>query len=301
MILKEGGNATSKWGTTRATQRDVQVAVQKVATVLGIPTTEVQAGLLGSTEMTLLGYKDDSGDIDIALDTKKFDMRETHEKMAAAVDGEGVLSPGIKVGSYAVPTAEDKKVQVDLMFFDAPTWAKFMYHSDEGRNSSYKGMVRNIIMIAIVRHMIQPGDVVIKDDEGNVIARAKYTLDVTKGIRRSYKVAFVGRGGKRVKTLTSVDPESLKVEIEKIDPSYKNLEINTKEDLINDPDAVAQFIFGEGVSARDIQTAEQVLTTLEKTDKIPPQLKATIAHDAAVTLQRAGVKYPPLLDKIASS
>jgi hypothetical protein len=301
MIVKEGGNATSKWGTVRANQRDIQTAVRKIASVLGVPDSEIQAGLLGSTEMTLLGYKDDSGDIDIALQADKFDMQQTHEKMVAAVDGEGVLMPGIKVASYAVPTSADKKVQVDLMFFDNSTYAKFMYHSDEGRESKYKGMVRNILMIAIVRHMMKPGDVVIKDDDGKVIAQAKYSLDIPRGIKRSYKIAPIGRSGERVKTLKAVEPNELAAELEKIDPNYKNITINTASELINDPNAVAEFVFGPGVAAKDVMTTEQALTLFQKTDRITPQQKSTIAMDVVTTLERAGVDYPPVLDKIASS
>jgi hypothetical protein len=44
----------------------------------------------------------------------------------------------------------------------------------------------------------------------------------------------------------------------------KNVKFSPDPDIITDPDAVAQFLFGEGVKAKDIMTAEQVIRQIKR-------------------------------------
>lgn len=288
MRLKEGGHATEQWGTTRANQADMQAALKFMSKASGIPAEELRNGLLGSTELTLLGIRPDSGDVDIAIDLNKYDMTEIHNKVLAAVNGEGTLASGLRTGSYACPVGNGKKIQVDFMYFDSVTWAKFMYHSDEGRNSKFKGVVRNQLLMACVRHMIHPGDMVIKNEAGDVVARASRSIDPNKGMRRIFKMVSINkRTGQPNKTLGTVTPEDLKAR-------YPDAEFIPREDLVNDPDTLVKALFGDGVTPADIMTVENLIDVVKR--KIDDnKLREVIGLDAAAQLDQAGIPYPPAL------
>jgi len=288
MALKEGGNATAEWGTTRATQQDMQAALKFMAGASGIPQEELRAGLLGSTELTILGLRKDSGDVDIAVDLGKYDMSEVHSKVLAAVHGEGALASGLRTGSYAVPVGGGKKIQVDLMYFDSVKWAKFMYHSDEGRNSKFKGVVRNQLLMACVRHMIHPGDIIIKNEAGEIIARASRSIDPNKGMRRIFKMVSINkRTGAPNKTLGTVTPAEIRAR-------YPGAEFIDREDLVNDPETLVHTLFGEDVEPSSVMTVEDLMDVIKRkvTDA---KLRETIGLDAATTLDRDDIPYPPAL------
>jgi len=288
MSLKEGGNATAEWGTTRATQKDMQVALQFMSRASCIPIDELRSGLLGSTELTMLGLRKDSGDVDIAIDLGKYDMADIHTKVLAAVNNEGSLASGLRTGSYAVPVGGGKKIQVDLMYFDSVKWAKFMYHSDEGRNSKYKGVVRNQLLMACVRHMVHPGDMLVMNEDGEIVARASRSIDPNKGMRRIFKMVSINkRTGQPNKTLGTVTPAEIKAR-------YPDAQFVDREDLVNDPVALVHALFGPGVEPENIMTVEDLMDVISrKVDDA--KLRETIGLDAATTLDRDHIPYPPSL------
>lgn len=261
-FLAEGGNATSKYNTARANTSDISAALKFVSKTLNIPEKELENNLLGSTELTLLGKKKDSGDIDIALPLDKFDMADINKKMLSAVNGEGSLQSGTKVGSYAVPV-NDKKVQVDLMFVKDKDWAKFAFYSGHGRGSKYPGAVRNILLISTVINTIEPNkDFILKDEDGNVIARASRSFKLDTGVERLFKIAPINaKTGKHNKSLEKVTPEELEAFLQKLG---KNIKFSKDADIINSPDKVAALVFGQSVKAKDIMTAEDVIKHIKK-------------------------------------
>lgn len=267
-LLKEGGKATEEWGTVRAHKKDVKAAVAKVAEILGIPEQELAKSLLGTSRLTYQNKKSSSGDIDIAIDSKNFP--KYNDLMLQAVDGRGQYNTGTKVGSYAVEV-NGKKVQVDLMFVASPEFAKFMYYSTEGENSKYPGAVRNIMLMTLTAATLEDGkDFVIKDGE-EVIARASRSLKLDTGLERLFKVAKMRKDGKgRTKSLEKVHPDELDVELKSIDRE-KIGSYHKSPDVINNPDKIAEFLFGAGVKGEDIMTAEQVaklINTKFKGDKL---------------------------------
>lgn len=291
MRLKEGGHATEQWGTTRANQADMQAALKFMSKASGIPVEELRNGLLGSTELTILGIRKDSGDVDIAIDLNKYDMTEIHNKVLAAVHNEGVLASGLRTGSYACPVGNGKKIQVDFMYFDSVTWAKFMYHSDEGRNSKFKGVVRNQLLMACVRHMIHPGDMIIKNDAGEVVARASRSIDPNKGMRRIFKMVSINkRTGAPNKTLGTVTPAEIRAR-------YPDAQFVDREDLVNDPETLVHALFGEDVQPADIMTVETLMDVI-KNKVADAKLRETIGLDAATTLDRDEIPYPPELKQL---
>lgn len=276
-LLSEGGHATEKWNTVRATKEDVAAAVKFTSNVLGIPYAEMVDRLLGSTELTLMGKKKDSGDIDIAMPVSVAEFANAHEKMISAVNGEGVNNAGTKVASYAVPV-NGKKVQVDLMMVTNKEWAKFIYHSSQGDKSKYPGAVRNIIMFTILTFIQEPGkDFVHRDDGGNVIARASRSIKLSTGMERLFKTVKINpKTGKASKALDSVSPDELESTLKAMG---KVIEFDKSVDLINSPDAVAEFIFGKGVKAADIMTAEDVIKHAKRNphyESMVPKIKSEL-------------------------
>lgn len=294
--LIEGGAATADYNTSRANQADIKIALKKTAKTLGVPLATLNQNLLGSTELTLLGKSPDSGDIDIAFNRSDSDMQELHTKMMAANDNRGSLTSGLGVGSYAVETTPGKFVQVDLMFVNNTTWAKFMYHSEFGAGSEYKGVVRNLILEAVVRHSQLDGDIVVRDAEGTVIARGSMAIDSNKGMKRLFKIALINkRTGLRNKTMTAVTPEELRSELVALDPKYGGAEIEYADKLVDDSSRVVEILFGPGYVPSDISSAEKLIAVIKSSEKLTSSQKSTIAHDSITTLERRALPIPPEL------
>ena len=261
-FLLESGKATAAFGTSRATAGDIRAALKFVSRVLGIPYDDLENDLLGSTMITLGGKKEDSGDIDLAFSLEDSDVDSVNKKMLAAVDGEGKYNAGTRVGSYAVPV-NGKKVQVDLMFVRNKDWAKFSYHSSQGIDSQYPGAVRNIILATALAHTQEPGkDFVMRDDEGRVIARASRSIKLDAGMQRLFKMAKINpKTGKYSSTLEKVSPEDLEKFLKDMG---KYINFSHREEATDNPDDVAEFVFGKGVRAADIMTAENVIKRIKK-------------------------------------
>lgn len=270
-FLLEGGHATTKWETQRANQSDVKAALEFVSKAIGVPFNTLKNDLLGSTELTLLGKKKDSGDIDIAFTTKDADAESIDQKMLVATNGEGGYNKGTRVGSYAVPV-NGKKVQVDLMFVNDKDWAKFIYHSSLGNGSKYPGAVRNILMFtALTKRQVPGEDFVLRDDNGNVIARASRSIKMDVGMERLFKVAKKTKTGGYSKTMEKVGPEDVKTFLKELG---KEIKFKGDPDVTSDPATIVQFIFGEGVKPEDVKTAEQVIALIKKQKDATEILKA---------------------------
>ena len=261
-FLLESGNATASYHTERANASDIKAALSFVSDALDIDLKTIQSDLLGSTELTLLGKKKDSGDIDIAMSSSENDPAEINRKMLAAVNGEGGYNAGTKVGSYAVPV-NGKKVQVDLMFVPNKKWAKFSYHSALGRGSKYPGAVRNIILLTALAHTQEPGkDFALRDEDGKVIARASKSVKLDSGMERLFKAAKKNaKTGKFNKTIETVDPKQLEQILKDLG---KDIKFSHDKEHTDNPDHVAEFIFGSKVKAADIMTAEDVISQIKK-------------------------------------
>ena len=281
-FLAEGGHATSKYDTQRATAADIKAALAFVSKALSMSEATLHKDLLGSTGLTLLGKKKDSGDIDIAFSLEDSDVDHINAKMLKAVGGEGAYNAGTKVGSYAVPV-NGKKVQVDLMFVKNKDWAKFMYHSAEGNGSAYPGAVRNIILFTALAHTQVPGkDFVLRDDEGKPIARASKSIVMDTGMKRLFKMSKINpKTGKYNKGIDTVTPEELEAHLKKIGKSIK---FSKEIEHTDNPDEIAEYIFGAGVKANDLMTAEDVIRHIKKLKNAPTIISAAKSELARLKL-----------------
>lgn len=274
--LTEGGNATAKFGVERATKADIEKAIELVSNTLNLK--DIQDRLLGSTNLTLSGHKKDSGDIDIAINNEEIPMKEAHQKMMALTNNMGSINMGTKIGSYAVDVG-GKKVQVDLMFVNSKSWAKFIYYSSHGDKSEYPGVVRNLLLQAVARNKHEPGkDFIIKKDD-KLIARASRAIKLDVGLERLFKLAAKNKKGEYTDTMNKIQPANLAAAAKDI--SGKNIKFSHDPDIINDPDLVAQWLFGSEVTANDIMTAEQVIGQIKKLDNAQQ-----IIADATASLKK---------------
>lgn len=280
--ILEGGNSTAKWNTTRASKADIEKAIKFVSKHSKIPEEYLRDNLLGSTETTLLGLKKDSGDADIAIQSTEFDIDEIFAKLEKATGGEGILMKGISVASFAIPVGGDKKIQVDLMFVPDKKWAKFHYHSAEGRGSKYKGKIRTLLLMNTAKFKVDEGeDLILTDEKGNPIIRVGKSWKPIKGLERVFKIAPMAKSGKgRVKAMVDATPEEVKKELAKIDPKLKNAKFSSISELISDPDKAVEKLFGKGVGQKDVESAEQVVKLIKKFPKdIQEKIFSGVAKD----------------------
>jgi hypothetical protein len=285
ITLLEGGQATKKFGTRRVTQADIEPAVQFVAVALGITPEEVYSRLVGSSERLLAGDIADSGDLDIIFPYSQLD--EIHTKMLSAVDQQGTYYPGPRVGSYAIPV-NDASIQVDFNYVSDDEWAKFIYHSEMGRDSRYKSAVRNILLAAAQQFTQVPGEDVIVREDDRVVVKAARSIYLPVGCRRVFKVAkFNAKTGKTNKTLAKVTPEDVQAELDRrgITDTF-----SPEVDVITDPDLVVSSLF-KGAKASDAMSAEDVIDLIrERPDA------SEIIEAAKVELARSGYAIPSELE-----
>lgn len=271
-FLTEGGNATAKYNTERVTQDDIRKALVFISSAIKIPVETLKNDLLGSTELTYLGKKQDSGDIDIAVSLKDNSVEDIDAKMLKAVNGEGGYNAGTRVGSYAVPM-NGKKIQVDLMFVSNKEWSKFIYHSEQGAGSEYPGAVRNIILMTALAHTQEPGkDFIMRDDEGRPIIRASRSIKMDVGMERLFKMAKINsKTGKYNKSIDKVDPAEIEAHLKTLG---KKVKFSHDPEITDNPDHIASFVFGKGVKAKDIMSAENVIKYIKKIKNSEEILKA---------------------------
>ncbi len=151
--LLEGGNvfkdATKTPVTQRINREEIKPSVAFVEKILGIPLD----GYLGTT-----GKKDSSGDIDIGIDSAKYDKKEIADKLRAWAKDQGQKPiEWVKLTASSVHfktpirDASGKHLggfaQLDLMFGDP----KFQQWAMRGEPGKFKGVHRHVIMANIAK------------------------------------------------------------------------------------------------------------------------------------------------------
>jgi len=155
MKLLEGGNvfkdAAGNPATQRINQADVPATIRWLEGVLGMQFP--QDRWLGST-----GRAATSGDLDLAVD-----LQDTTKDQIAAALTQFVQKSGqdprdwVRKGGevhFKTPIAGNASngfVQTDFMFFPNVDWGTFFYAG--GTDSAYKGMVRNVLMSSLAKHL----------------------------------------------------------------------------------------------------------------------------------------------------
>lgn len=287
-MVTEGGKATETEGTVRATKNDIVAALKFVSKVIGLPFETLEKSLLGSTPHTLSGHKQDSGDIDIAVDEKSVDRETIVAKMEKATNFK-TTKIGKGTYSFPVPGAQGRKVQVDLMFVPSIPWAIWGHYS--ARDSKHKARVRNNLLLDVVmQHTFQPGkDLSVRDSDGTEIVRVRRSFGRGEGLYRTFKVAPPKKNGSGRVQLRKGTPEEVAQELARMG---KKLPFSKEADAILSPDQAAEFLFGKGTKATDLLSAEQVIKAIFKRKD-----HAAIFKDVVAAFKADGTPVPDELKK----
>jgi len=155
MKLLEGGNvfkdAQGQPLTRRINQADVPATIAWLESVLGMKFAEDR--WLGST-----GRAATSGDLDLAVDLADASKEQIAQQLTQFVQQQG-QDPRDWVRKsgevhFKTPIKGDARngfVQTDFMFFNNVDWGTFFYAG--GTDSAYKGMVRNVLMSSLAKHL----------------------------------------------------------------------------------------------------------------------------------------------------
>lgn len=213
-------------------------------------------GTLGCTKVEFVGTtgkKPVMGDIDLAVEFPG--TRDELFDMAQDMLGDGSaekVGPNIVSLRYPVYSSDGSQtgdhVQVDLMLGKTSylTWSRFGTSPVQGHvdYSPAKGVVRNVLLNVINRfaaNELFPG----KQTE---LDRTRYTLDWDRGL---FKVVQT----KRNKDQKKKEP-------------LKNWRDLKRELISDDPDAIAQTLFGKGTNASDLRRFEDVVAALRKSPRL---------------------------------
>ena len=267
-----------KIGVSKVNKGDIPATLAYVSKLSGIPQEDFT--VLGS-----VGKTPQSGDIDIALDASKYDSSIIHTHMEKLLpDGHSNFSPGLKVGSYAIPIAGNSDngfVQTDLMFVSSPRWAEFAYHSP-AKDSQYKGAVRTVLLMSVAAFHSEPGIDQFIYEDGDLVVVVGRTFDLNNGLRRLFQhKPAKKRGTGRVARLKTVK------DLNELKDLYPGIEVHGNEIVIDDPQQVLNVLFGDGVSPGDVTSAEDVLALIKRTfdkghqDEIFAKAKQRLASKAA--------------------
>jgi hypothetical protein len=287
---KSSGKSTAHMGTTRASANDIKSALKFVAKHAGLDLDEIKTSLIGSTEKTLAGKQQDSGDIDIAVEEGSVDREAVIQKMLDATGTDEIHRAGAGVFSFAVPVPGDRKVQVDLMFVPSKKWAKFSFHS--APDSKYKGAVRSLLFVNMMKQIFEPGkDLEVKDPEdGEPVIRVRRSFKADVGLERLFKVRPMRKDGKgRTKNLAKATAEEVSAELKRMGLDHK---FDPSSDPITDPDQAASLMFGKGVKAKDVMSVEQIVNIIRKRKDA-----STIFKNTMDDLKEQGLEVPPELEQ----
>ena len=213
-LILEGGAAVNG---RRILQSEVSSIIDKVDEILS------GLGLVRGEDWDMVGSagkkkeEDTSGDIDICI--KKDRMKESlgsgdgrmdvYNDLAKYLEGLGydryVVQPGFSQVSFGMPINDaDDVVQIDFMLVRSLEWSKFTqaspdYTKDE---SKYKGHVRNVLMMCIVKYCFKRTTKRVTLDDDSVVdgETENFVIRLTDGLYKTRKNWFGKKGDSMVKT-----------------------------------------------------------------------------------------------------
>ena len=213
-LILEGGAAVNG---RRILQNEVPAIIDKVDEILS------GLGLVKGEDWDMVGSAgkkkadDTSGDIDICI--KKDRMKEVlgsgdgradvYNDLAKYLERLGydrcIVQTGFNQVSFGMPINDiDDIIQVDFMLVRNLEWSKFTqaspdYTKDE---SKYKGHVRNVLMMCIVKYCFKRTTKRVTLDDDSVVdgETENFVIRLTDGLYKTRKNWFGKRGDSMVKT-----------------------------------------------------------------------------------------------------
>lgn len=225
-----GGRAFD--GTQRINREDIYPTLNYLGKIIDVDNYYLRTSLLGSG-----GKKPTSGDIDVNMDERKFDLDEIATRLQAALPEDNIW---VQAGNHRIftklPIRGDETrgfVQCDLMFGNY-AWQVFGYFSDGGK---HKGLFRTNLIRAMVSDRV---DSLVFED-GELIARAGPVFNSDTGVEWICKHREWKRNGKGRKKRMDVITEEAYSEL--YEPVHFPMKIN------NDPNWVMNWLIPEATES----------------------------------------------------
>ena len=224
----------------------------------GIFFEDLNSDILGSA-----GKKETSGDIDLNIDSTKFDIDEFASVLIYLYGEENVkYRPGTNQIFTSVdiftdssdtdliiqPEITSERVQVDFMFGNY-SWQKFSYFSSP--ESSYKGLYRTELLKAVTAYMSS----FVAMEGSEMVGRIGPTFFHDKGCIWRYRLRpyrKVGDTTKRIQSLKEVSQE----QFTEMFPESKDVVLG--EVNISSPSEFCSYFFDSTVKPEDLETYEQI-------------------------------------------
>ena len=215
-LILEGGAAVNG---RRILQSEVPTILDKVEEILS------GLGLVRGEDWDIVGsagkkkIEDTSGDIDICIKNDRMKevlgsgdgKNDVYNDLAKYLEGLGYDRYAVQTGfsqvSFGMPINDiDDIVQVDFILVRNLEWSKFTqaspdYTKDE---SKYKGHVRNVLMMCIVKYCFKRTTKRVTLDDDSVVdgETENFVIRLTDGLYKTRKHCFNKKGDSIIKTKT---------------------------------------------------------------------------------------------------
>lgn len=274
-----GGNAFSNTNVRRIKREEIYPTLGEIVNRLDFPNLDLDyvcSNLLGSA-----GKQDDSGDLDIALNSRPalfvgetelpvFSLKDLSERCLEVLPEELVDTKTIKSGQIqtAWPIAGDPSslVQVDFVSGNVE-WLKFTHYSPGKDKSEWKGAAISTMLAVLTKfrkdfEKFSDGSVFVGEQcKGTYhlkfhkkrVARVGLHYDLEKGLFRKWEMQERENQGMR-----KVDPDVFETNVPE-SPRFARI------NYVDNPDAVLEMIFGHKVSFDQIDTFEKLVAYVAET------------------------------------
>lgn len=241
-------------------------------------------GTSAKTNEGILGKAESIGDIDIAVDSKKYNFDQLVSRVVERLGAEHVGKPirGLSLIPIKVPIgglSENGYAQVDLILGD-PALLEFTYGSpDPSANSQYKGSYRNILMNSVLQNMRRQ----IRDSESKeVVALVGPKYSLNQGIEHQWRHYPISEDGR--------SPKMKAISLQEFNQLYPEHVGKEKELSINTPQGIMEYMFPNvNIKREDFDSFEKLRDLI--IEHKPMQAEGIFNHFSNI-LQKEGFTVP---------
>jgi len=290
-----GGNAFSNPKLRRIRREEIEPTLKNFVQQLNYSNfnwTYVNQNIVGSA-----GKQADSGDLDIAIDEREFDLddlRSIANKWSNIQGQNAVASKHLKTGqlNLLVPIVNSNEfVQVDLIL-GPQDWLKFAHHSPGKDTSPYKGVFISTLMGVMAKlkkdyELKVPESSPWAKGDDTRIAEVIWAYNLEKGIHRKWRLKL-----KPDENLSEVDPDFWESNLQRI-AQKAGVDVNgiprfTRTGYVTDPMDVVRILIDDTVTPADIDTFEKLVSVVKS--KVTPEQWQTIKNRTVEALWRSSAK-----------
>ena len=290
-----GGNAFSNPKLRRIRREEIGPTLKNFVQQLNYPNFNwiyVNQNIMGSA-----GKQADSGDLDLAMDEREFDLDDLRiiaNKWSNIQGQNAVASKHLKIGqlNLLVPIVNsDEFVQVDLIL-GPRDWLKFAHHSPGKDTSFYKGVFISTLLGVMAKFKkdyelrVPEGSPWAKGDDTR-IAEVIWAYNLENGIHRKWRLKL-----KPKENLREVDPDFWESNLQRI-AQKAGVDVNgvprfTRTGYITNPEDVVRILIDGTVTPADIDTFEKLVSVVKS--KVAPEEWQTIKNKTVEALWRSSIK-----------